>query len=165
MKPIFPFIPQKSHDGCAIAVLTMLSNYFGVNLKYLEVEAYFIDKNLTFKDMLSYLESKKIQAFAYSLSSKDISLIKNFPIVLHYQNHFVIVYKREADLLVVADPAGSGLKKIHFLKIRKQWSGNYLDLSLNEIMPISNIEKHLPYNLRLFILNLIILFIIMIFIK
>lgn len=161
---MYPFIPQKSHDGCAIAVLTMVLNYFGNPTNYLNVEANFKDKNLNFKQLVIFLNQQNIKALPIFNHLKDLKEMDNFPLILHYQNHYVVAYQKVTDYLIIADPATLGLKKINILKVQKLWSGYYLDLSSNQINPIDNVEKRLPYNLRLFLINILILLVILLFI-
>jgi ABC-type bacteriocin/lantibiotic exporter with double-glycine peptidase domain len=156
---MIPFIPQKNHDGCAIAVLTMVSNYFGIDIKYHQVEAKFKQKKLTFKDLINYFEDQGIKSSAYFVSDKNLEFLNSFPIILHYQNHYVIVYQRKNNTFLIADPASWGLKYIKITRITKRWSGNLLDISNNQIAPIPTIEKHLPYPFRLLILNILIVLI------
>jgi ABC-type bacteriocin/lantibiotic exporter with double-glycine peptidase domain len=155
-----PFIPQRNHDGCAIAVLTMVSNYFGVDIKYSQVEYKFAQKNLTLKDLINYFEIHGIKSRAYFVADINVETFNTLPIILHYKNHYVIAYKRKNDSLLIADPAGWGLKYIKIKKIKRKWSGYLLDIGDNQVNSLTTIEKHLPYPLRLIILNLIIVFII-----
>jgi hypothetical protein len=76
------------------------------------------------------------------------------------KNHYIIVYDRFGSKFIYADPAGFGIIRSKlFLKL-KSWSGNYLDISRNAIKPPNKIKYHLPYNIRLFILNLILVVVI-----
>lgn len=162
---MYPFIPQRNHDGCAISVLTMCLNYFGVYEKYSSIEANFINKNLSFLDIIEFFKNHKIKAIALCQLNKDIEQIKSFPVILHLKNHYILVYKKIGSNYIYADPSGFGVvkNKLRF-KIRN-WSGNYLDISHNIVKPPIRVEYHLPYNIRLFILNLIIVVIIYQFVK
>ena len=162
---MYPFIPQKNHDGCAISVLTMCLNYFGVYQDYNQIEANFINKNLSFLDIIEFLKTHSLTAVALKQLDKDINQISNFPIILHLKNHYIIVYDKVDSSFIYADPAGFGIirSKLYF-KLRT-WSGNYLDISHNKIKPPSKVKYHLPYNVRLFILNLILVIVIYQFVK
>jgi ABC-type bacteriocin/lantibiotic exporter with double-glycine peptidase domain len=157
---VYPFIPQKNHDGCAISVLTMCLNYFGIYQNYNAIEANFINKNLSFLDIIEFLKTHNIKANALKQINKDLNSITNFPVILHLKNHYIIVYDRIGNKFVYADPAGFGIIRSKLLFKLKSWSGNYLDISHNTIKPPSKIQYHLPYNIRLFILNLILLAVI-----
>lgn len=162
---MYPFIPQKNHDGCAISVLTMCLNYFGVYQKYSMIEANFVNKNLSFLDIIEFFRSHKIKATAFRQLDKDINQINNFPAILHLKNHYILVYEKIGNMYVYADPSGFGIIKNKMRFKLKKWSGNYLDISHNFIKPPLKVEYHLPYNLRLFILNLIIVVMLYQFIK
>jgi ABC-type bacteriocin/lantibiotic exporter with double-glycine peptidase domain len=162
---VYPFIPQKNHDGCAISVLTMCLNYFGVYQKYRSVEANFINKNLSFLDIIEFFRNYNIKVAALKQLNANINQISSFPIIIHLKNHYIIVYDKIGNNFVYADPSGFGVikSKLKF-KLRK-WNGNYLDISQNIIKPPLKVEFHLPYNIRLFILNLILVLAIYQFIK
>lgn len=151
-----PFIPQKNHDGCAIAVLTMALNYFGVYQNYNQVESNFINKNLSFIDLIEFFDKHNIKAYPKIVNNKNIDDITNFPIIVHLKNHFILVYEKNNYKFIYADPAAIGIKKSSLkFKLRK-WKGHYLDISYNKINPPLKVEFHLPYVIRLAILNIII---------
>jgi ABC-type bacteriocin/lantibiotic exporter with double-glycine peptidase domain len=162
---VYPFIPQKNHDGCAISVLTMCLNYFGIYKNYNNVEANFINKNLSFLDIIEFFRTHDIKVSALKQLNSDINQITNFPIILHLKNHYIIVYNKIGNNFIYADPSGFGVIKSKLKFKLSKWSGNYLDISQNIVKPPLKVEFHLPYNIRLFILNLIIVIIIYQFIK
>lgn len=159
-----PFIPQKNHDGCAVAVLTMVLNYFGIHLQYNQVESNFINKNLSFIDLIEFLNRYNVKSIPKVIASKNINQLQDFPSILHLKNHFIIVYEKINNNYYYADPAGIGIRKGSLCFKSRSWTGNYLDLSNNKINPPSKIEFHLPYIIRLIMLNLIIILIIIIMI-
>jgi ABC-type bacteriocin/lantibiotic exporter with double-glycine peptidase domain len=152
-----PFIPQKNHDGCAIAVLTMALNYFGVYQNYNQIESNFINKNLSFIDLIEFFKHHNLKANPKIINNQNVNQICCFPIIIHLKNHFILVYEKNNNKFIYADPAGIGLRKGSLsFKLRK-WKGHYLDLSANNIKPPIKVEFHLPYILRLIILNIIVI--------
>lgn len=116
----FKFVHQLDSNDCAVACLKMITSYYGKELShtFLSNICY---RNKTGVSMLNIKDSVESLGFKAVGVLIDFDKLINmpFPFLVYWnQSHYIIVYGRKKDKILVADPAKSKLSytKETFLK-------------------------------------------------
>lgn len=126
------FVPQLNHKGCALACIQMTMYINGINLskkKRKIVEK--LTNIMTIYDIVQALERFNIKSKVYYKEDLNIKEIINIlPVIIHFSNHFAILYEIKNDKCLVADPSKFLIKNIDLSKIEKRWSGYFVKFSV-----------------------------------
>ncbi|MCK9198275.1 MAG: cysteine peptidase family C39 domain-containing protein [Bacilli bacterium] len=126
------FVPQLNHKGCALACVQMIMYINGINLskeKRKIIEK--ITNIMTVYDIVQILEKFNIGSNVYYEADFNIKKIINIlPVVIHFSNHFAILYEIKNNKCLVADPSKIFIKSIDLSKIEKRWSGYLVKFSV-----------------------------------
>ncbi|MFA7156159.1 MAG: cysteine peptidase family C39 domain-containing protein [Bacilli bacterium] len=159
------FVPQLNHKGCALACIEMIIHINGINLSNRKVKIIRSIPNITtIYDIVKILEILNIKCSTYYKSDRNIqSIKKKLPIIIHFSNHFGILYEINDKKCTLADPSKYKVKSVSISKIEKRWSGYFIEFDLikNNWQKIFQRNKFLiPYFLKINILYIIAIFII-----
>ena len=85
---------------------------------------------MTIYDIVQALERFNIKRKVYYKEDSNIKEIINIlPVIIHFSNHFAILYEIKNDKCLVADPSKFLIKNIDLSKIEKRWSGYFVKFS------------------------------------
>src|SRR4051812_5022734 len=129
----FPIILQHDTTDCGPAALAMISAYYRKRISVARFrELAGTDRNgTTLAGLISAAKSIGFDARGVRATAHAFEDI-NLPVIAHWQednrNHFVVVFKRSAKNVWLADPA-RGRRKLRSDEFHKHWSGILLVLT------------------------------------
>lgn len=126
----FPVLLQQSEMDCGAASLAMVCSYYGVkvSINRLREMANVTREGATLHSLAEAAERLGFKARGIR-ADYDLLCRSELPAVAHWEGyHYIVVYRAEADRVVVADPA-VGLKKISREDFLKGWHGILLLLT------------------------------------
>ncbi|AUM62808.1 ATP-binding cassette domain-containing protein [Spiroplasma monobiae] len=128
----YKFLKQREENDCGIAVSTMLINYYqnkNFGIEEIKFDNSLGDEMLSLYDIESLLFKYKVEFVSYSCNFKELCQIEiTNPIVLNVvnknnQEHFIVAYKRNKDMFLIADPNCDDLKWISLNNLEKIYQG------------------------------------------
>ncbi|MGA1623570.1 MAG: ABC transporter transmembrane domain-containing protein, partial [Synechocystis sp.] len=140
--PHYPFIEQQSAADCGAACLAMLSQYWGkrLSLNFLRTLTGVGRSGATLKNLARAAESIGYQTRPVRASLNHLLDQKN-PWIAHWQgDHYIVVYRRKGDRLLVADPA-RGKRLMPSREFVAGWTGYALLLDPTERLQQMPTEK------------------------
>lgn len=124
-KKNFPFIQQKGMMECGTTCMAMIFKYYGYyNIQPLlnhlgEVTT----EGVSLYGLAGVAQQFGFNADAYELGYESLHTEMPLPCIAHYSgNHFIVVYKADADHVWIADPA-YGKDKLTKEEFLKKWNG------------------------------------------
>jgi len=117
----FPFYPAYQND-CGPACLKMIASFYGKDVKLIKMDnilSIYMD-GCSMLDLSDAAEQIGFKALAYQGRLGFLKTI-HLPAILHWQtNHFIVLFKIEADKYHIADPA-RGLLEISDSELMDHW--------------------------------------------
>ncbi len=166
----YKFLKQKGQNDCAVAVSSMLINYYhnkDFGIEEIKFENSLNDEMLSLYDIENLLNKYKIEFISYTCNFNELLEIDvSNPIVLNFLNennldHFIIIYKKRKNEFLIADPNSNDLKWITFDEIKKIYQGY---LSTTKVFDKINFKNKSLFNwftfLKKFKLEILLLFIV-----
>ena len=145
----YPFIEQKDETECGAVCMAMICRYYKkrISIPYMRKLTY-VDQYGT--NLLSlYQAAEKLGFNADGLKGGVKDLIAeeiHTPFIAHtiidnINEHFVVVYKIDSQIVVIADPA-QGIIELETTKFSKIWTGHILTLVPTEQFYKNNFGTH-----------------------
>ena len=142
LRRIYPYIEQQSSSDCGAACLGMISRYWGkrLSINYLRELIGIGRSGSSLKSLAKAAESLGYHARPVRASLSRIIEQKN-PWVAHWQgDHYVVVYRRKGNKILVADPA-TGISQVGRAEFLISWTGYALILDPTENLYEAPTEK------------------------
>ncbi|MFP4529556.1 MAG: peptidase domain-containing ABC transporter, partial [Candidatus Kapaibacterium sp.] len=150
----FPWLKQHDEMDCGAACLTMIARYNGVKLSMGQVRemANVSVEGASMGAVCRAAENLGFRARPYKLSYEGLKELK-LPAIVHWQGfHWVVLFRRNAKYVWLADPA-LGIRKLTHEEFKKSWTRYAIELEptseLKSIEPAkSPINRFVKYLLK-----------------
>lgn len=126
----YPFVLQRRKNDCGIACIEMVCLYCSVkNYKNIIGEISLNEKGLSIEKMSNVLNELGFINVPIKSVRNSIPFIANFPVIARIKNetrqinHYVVIYSRQNDEIIYADP-NVGVKKVKSENLIKIFLGN-----------------------------------------
>ena len=138
----YPYIEQQSSSDCGATCIAMISRYWGksVSLNYLRELMGTGRSGASLKNLAAGAENIGYHARPVRASLDKVTEQKN-PWIAHWQgDHYVVVYRKKGNKLLIADPA-VGKFEISRSEFVVRWTGFALLLNPTENLANAPVEK------------------------
>lgn len=128
----YPFVLHRRKNDCGIACIEMVCLYYSVkNYKNIIGEISLNEKGLSIEKMSNVLNELGFINVPIKSVRNSIPFIANFPVIARIKNetrqinHYVVIYSRQNDEIIYADP-NVGVKKSEVGEFNKNFSGELI---------------------------------------
>jgi subfamily B ATP-binding cassette protein HlyB/CyaB len=127
----FKALLQQSEMDCGPTCLTMICRYYGVKVTVNRMKQR-MEVSLEGVSLGAIAEAADRIGFTSTARRTSIEHLDavNYPAIFHWKgNHFVVIYKKQGDQYVIADPVMGQLDLISLDELKEDWNGIVLELS------------------------------------